>query len=80
MSSDSARALTPKGVAAQLGLCTRTVLNYIRCECIKPVYRLNARVNRIPQHAVDDYLAQGQVVPPKDSQPLHDPGERRIAV
>jgi len=80
MSSDSARALTPKEVAAQLGLCTRTVLNYIRSERIKPVYRLNARVIRIPQHAVDDYLAQGKVVPETTSTAAHDPGERRLAV
>ena len=49
-------ALSPKEVAQQLGLCTRTVLKRIHIGEIEPAYRINQRVIRIPQSAVTEYL------------------------
>jgi excisionase family DNA binding protein len=49
-------ALSPKEVAQQLGLCTRTVLKRIHSGEIEPAYRINQRVIRIPQSAVTEYL------------------------
>ena len=49
-------ALSPKEVAQQLGLCTRTVLKRIHSGEIAPAYRINQRVIRIPQSAVTEYL------------------------
>jgi len=48
--------LSPKEVAQQLGLCTRTVLKRIHSGEIAPAYRINQRVIRIPQSAVTEYL------------------------
>ena len=52
----SPKHLTPKEAAYQLGLSPKTVLKRIREGQIQPVYRINARVIRIPQEAVDEYL------------------------
>ena len=49
-------ALSPKEVAQQLGLCTRTVLKRIHSGEIAPAYHINQRVIRIPQSAVTEYL------------------------
>ena len=51
-------ALSPKEVAAQLRLSTRTVLQRIRDGQLGPVHRINQRVIRIPQSSVNDYLRQ----------------------
>jgi excisionase family DNA binding protein len=56
MSDQAAPTLSPKEVALQLGLCTKTVLKLIKEEDIAPVYRMNKRVIRIPQASVDRYL------------------------
>ncbi len=52
----SPKHLSPKEASYQLGLSTRTVLKRIREGQIYPVYRINARVIRIPQEAIDEYL------------------------
>lgn len=51
-------SLSPKEVAQQLGLCTKTVLTRIKSGDIHPVYRINKRVIRIPQSSIDAYLAR----------------------
>ena len=48
--------LSPKEVSQQLGFCTKTVLRLIKEGKIAPVYRINKRVIRVPQQAVDRYL------------------------
>lgn len=49
-------AKSPKEVAQDLGFCTKTVLNLIKNGHIQPIYRINARVFRIPQSSVQAYL------------------------
>ena len=56
MSAPAASALSPKEVAQQLGFCTKTVLSLIKRGELAPVYRINKRVIRVPQEAVDRYL------------------------
>lgn len=43
---------SPKEVALQLGFCTKTVLNLINKGYIQAIYRINARVIRIPESSV----------------------------
>ncbi|HAV14117.1 MAG TPA: hypothetical protein DCX06_11595 [Opitutae bacterium] len=47
---------SPKEVAQQLGFCTKTVLSLIKKGQIHPIYRINARVFRIPESSVQAYL------------------------
>lgn len=47
---------SPKEVALQLGFCTKTALKLIKNGQIRPVYRINARVIRIPESSVQAYL------------------------
>ena len=49
-------ALSPKEVAQQLGFCTKTVLKLVKKGQIRPVYRINARVIRIPESSLQAYL------------------------
>ena len=65
-------ALSPKEVAQQLGLCTRTVLKRIDSGEIEPAYRINQRVIRIPQSAVTEYLNRCYG-PPKNHYRNHAP-------
>lgn len=48
--------LSPKEVALQLGFCTKTTLKLIKNGQIGPVYRINARVIRIPESSIQAYL------------------------
>ena len=59
-SQNTVSTLSPKEVAQQLGLCTKTVLKRVREGSIQPVYRINKRVIRIPQEAIDRYLTACQ--------------------
>jgi excisionase family DNA binding protein len=59
------RHLSPKEAAQQLGLSTRTVLKRVAEGRISPVFRINTRVIRIPQEAVDRYLADCTDGPPR---------------
>lgn len=59
-------ALSPKEVAQQLGLCTRTVLKRINTGEIAPAYRINKRVIRVPQSAVTAYLTRCYGPPKND--------------
>jgi excisionase family DNA binding protein len=56
MANTPSQTLSPKEVAQQLGLCSKSVLKLINKGSIHPVYRINKRVIRISQQAVDDYL------------------------
>lgn len=56
MSTQTSPTLSPKEVAQQLGLCTKSVLVLVKAGDIAFVYRINKRVIRIPQEAVDNYL------------------------
>ena len=47
---------SPKEVALQLGFCTKTVLKIVKRGQIYPIYRINARVIRIPESSVQAYL------------------------
>ena len=47
---------SPKEVAQQLGFCTKTVLKLVKKGQIQPIYRINARVIRIPESSVQAYL------------------------
>ena len=61
-------ALSPKEVAGQLGLCSKTVLSRVRDGSIQPVYRINKRVIRIPQEAIDNYLPACKARPPASGE------------
>lgn len=61
-------ALSPKEVAGQLGLCSKTVLSRVRDGSIQPVYRINKRVIRIPQEAIDNYLTACKARPPASGE------------
>ena len=56
MSFEKLVTLSPKEVGLRIGLCSKTVLKLINSGDITPVYRMNKRVIRIPQFAVDAYL------------------------
>jgi excisionase family DNA binding protein len=49
-------SLSPKEVAQHLGFCSKTVLKLIKLGKIQPIYRINARVIRIPESSVKAYL------------------------
>ena len=57
MTESATIALSPKEVSLQLGFCSKTVLKLINQGSIAPVYRINKRVIRVPQQAVDQYLS-----------------------
>lgn len=56
MSFEKLVTLSPKEVGLRIGLCSKTVLKLINSGDIAPVYRMNKRVIRIPEFAVDAYL------------------------
>ena len=72
----SPKHLSPKEAAHQLGLSPKTVLKRIREGQIYPVYRINARVIRIPQEAIDEYLdiCLSKQPPPEPFPAMHDAG------
>ena len=57
MSFEKLVTLSPKEVGLRIGLCSKTVLKLINAGEITPVYRMNKRVIRVPQFAVDAYLS-----------------------
>jgi excisionase family DNA binding protein len=70
MTTNLIQMYSPREVAGQLSVCTKTVLSLVRSGRLQPVYRINSRVIRIPRSAVESYL-EGYVS--ADILPLPEP-------